>query len=46
MTPMVRGKVRKGGFDHNGRQRKIIEINNLYYDDFEFGEAVDISKIE
>ena len=41
----VRSKVFKGSKDRKGRIRKFISIPDTYYDDFEFGEVVDINKL-
>lgn len=42
----ARGIVRKGGIGPNGRQRKIIEISSLFYDEFDFGDKVEIDHPE
>jgi len=42
----ARGKIVRKGTDGKGRPRKFIEIGELYYDDFEFGDIVRIEKIQ
>ena len=42
----VKGKIVKKGTDAQGRPRKAVEVPNLYYDDFEFGEIVRIEKLK
>ena len=42
----VRSKIIRSGKDRNGNSRKFISIPEVYYDDFEFGEIVEIKKLE
>jgi len=42
---LIRSKVVKGPKLRNGKRRKLIRVPDLYYEDFEFGEKVEINKI-
>jgi len=41
----IRSKIVKGPKDNKGRIRKFIQIPEVYYDDFEFGDIVRIEKV-
>lgn len=41
----IKSKIIKGAKDRYGKTRKFIQIPELYYDDFSFGEVVTIQKI-
>ena len=45
MSP-AKGKVVKKGTDAKGRPRKFIEIRGLDYNNFEFGDIVEINKVQ
>lgn len=38
------GKIVRGSKDHKGRIRKWIEIKEAWYDDYDFGDMVVITK--
>lgn len=42
----ARGIVRRGGLDGKGRPRKLVEIRDIFYDDFEFGDPVNIDPVD
>ena len=42
----IRGKIIKGPKNKKGTNRKFIEVPCLYYDDFDFGEIVELKKAE
>ncbi len=42
----IRAKIIKSGKDSKGRVRKFIAIPEFYYEDFEFGDVVEISKVK
>jgi len=41
----IRSKIVKGPKDNKGIIRKFIQIPELYYDEFEFGDIVKIEKV-
>jgi hypothetical protein len=41
----IKSKIVKGPKDNKGRIRKFIQIPEVYYDDFKFGDIVRIEKI-
>jgi hypothetical protein len=41
---MVRSKVIRGPKDRHGKVRKFIQIPDTYYDDFQFGDLVEVQK--
>ena len=43
---MVRAKIIKGAKDAKMKTRKYVQIPDLYYDDFEFGDVVEITKVK
>ena len=43
---MVRSKVIKGPKDAQGKKRKYIQIPDLHYNDFQFGDIVEVEKLE
>ena len=43
---MVRSKIIKGPKDGHGRVRKFIQIPEVYYNDFQFGDIVEVKKHE
>lgn len=42
----TRGKIVRGSKNAKGKIRKWIEIPELYYDDFDFGDIVKIEKVK
>jgi len=42
----IRSKIIKGSKDRKGIIRKFIPVPTLYYDDFEFGDVIEIRKIK
>jgi len=42
----VRSRIIRGAKDGKGNTRKYIQIPEVFYDDFEFGEIVQVNKIE
>lgn len=42
----VKSKIVKGPKDNKGRIRKFIQIPEVYYDDFNFGDIVRIEKVK
>ena len=42
----VRSRIIKGAKDAKGNTRKYIQIPEVYYDEFEFGDIVQVNKIQ
>jgi len=43
---MVRSRISRGSKDNKGRPRKYIQIPDLYYDEYNFGDVVDVKKVQ
>lgn len=41
----IRSRIIKGAKDAKGITRKFIQVPEVYYNDFEFGEVVEIRKL-
>ena len=42
----ARSRIVKGAKDAKGNTRKYIQIPEVHYDDFEFGDIVEVIKVE
>jgi|AntAceMinimDraft_9_1070365.scaffolds.fasta_scaffold107766_2 hypothetical protein len=42
---LIRSRIIKGAKDAKGITRKYVQIPELYYNEFEFGEVVEINAI-